>query len=98
MPADRNRQPRGVVPSRLVIALLAMLLALAAIGPAAHAAGLYVSLGDSVAAGFGASDPSRGGYPARLFAILRTPLGGGLSEWSNRALGGRPARACAAPN
>ncbi|HYY21445.1 MAG TPA: SGNH/GDSL hydrolase family protein [Thermoleophilaceae bacterium] len=88
MPADRNRQPRGVVPSRLVIALLAMLLALAAIGPAAHAAGLYVSLGDSVAAGFGASDPSRGGYPARLFAILRTPLGGGLSEWSNRALGG----------
>jgi hypothetical protein len=88
MPADRNRQPRRVAPSRPVIALLAMLLALAATGPAAHAAGLYVSLGDSVAAGFGSSGPSQGGYPARLFAILRTPQGGGLSQWSNRARGG----------
>jgi acyl-CoA thioesterase I len=84
MPADPNRRARRSP----FLAVLAALIALAAAGPPADAAGLYVSLGDSVATGVGSSDPAHNSYPARLFAILRTPQGGGLSEWSNRARGG----------
>jgi acyl-CoA thioesterase I len=88
MPADPDRQARRSPRSRFVLAVLAALIALAAAGPPADAAGLYVSLGDSVATGVGSSDPAQRSYPARLFAILRTPQGGALSQWSNRARGG----------
>ena len=88
MAANPNRRARRSPRSRFLLAMLAALIALAAAGPPAHAAGLYMSLGDSVATGVGSSDPAQNSYPARLFAILRTPQGGGLSEWSNRARGG----------
>jgi lysophospholipase L1-like esterase len=51
------------------------------------ALGVYLALGDSVAAGIGATAPDQQGYVARVFDALRTN-GGGITALSNLAIPG----------
>ncbi len=61
---------------RMVLALTLVVVAVIASAPEAQAARpqrLYLALGDSIAFGIGASDPSTKGYAGQLFQTLRAP-------------------------
>jgi Ca2+-binding RTX toxin-like protein len=73
-------------PRRLPLIAVVCLVAGLACAAQAQAAGTYVALGDSVAAGAGAN-PGQG-FVERLFEFLETPAGGGLDALANRARGG----------
>lgn len=64
----------------LPLAVVATVLA----SPAAHAAGTYVNLGDSVAAGVGAPSPDQGASGI-FYSWLQTAEGGGADVWANLA-------------
>ena len=67
--------PRAFRLSLLALALVAVLSAASsnAAGAAAPATRLYVALGDSLAYGFGASDPARTAYVPLLFRYFQQP-------------------------
>ena len=82
---------------RLSTGLIALALAASTVAPGAaapvaqeappDAVGLYLALGDSVAAGIGATVPAEGGYVNRVFTDLQA-TGGGITALSNLAAGG----------
>ena len=79
----RNPSRSAGLAATGVVVLIAALMP-----PAAGAAGRYVATGDSVAAGFAASDPPTRGYVPLFFDFLKTRTGGGLDQLVNRAVPG----------
>jgi lysophospholipase L1-like esterase len=73
---------------RAAVVSAAVACTIAPLPEAAHAAGRYVAVGDSISTGFQASDPATKGFVPLFLDFLKTPEGGGLDELVNEAEGG----------
>jgi lysophospholipase L1-like esterase len=79
--------------SKFVAVALAMVLAFVVVLPATPTAAksgnsVYLALGDSLAQGYGATDPTQTAYVPHLFGFFRGESHGGVSTLTNLAVGG----------